>query len=47
MSKTQYWMGQKILFSTVLFGKPYVWLQDGDGVIYLARLDENGSPRLT
>lgn len=38
------YMGQKVLFSTRLFGKDYYWMQDVDGVIYLAHQDEHGLP---
>ena len=44
MAKTQFYMGQKVLFHTVLFGKDYFWMQDRDGTIYLVRMDENGLP---
>lgn len=40
------WMGQKILFDTHLFGKNYYWMQDGDGTIWLALMDEYGTPVL-
>lgn len=43
MPKATY-MGQKILFQTVLFGKSYYWMEDGDGTTYLAKVGENGEP---
>ena len=43
MPKATY-MGQKILFRTVLFGKDYYWMEDGDGVVYLAKVGENNEP---
>lgn len=33
-------MGQKILGLTNLFGRPYFWLRDGDGVVYLTKAKE-------
>lgn len=42
MTKHTY-MGQKVLFQTFLFGKPYFWMQDGDGVVYLAK-NKDGLP---
>jgi len=36
MAKAQYWMGQKILFQSTLFGKEYFFMQDHDGTIWLA-----------
>lgn len=42
--KKQYYMGQEILFLTTLFGKQYYWMRDGDGVVYLAHVGENGQP---
>lgn len=44
--KSEY-MGQKVLFKTWLYGKDYVWLQDGDGTIYLVRLGEDGLPEFS
>jgi len=44
MAKTQYYMGQKILFLTTLFGKEYFWMQDMDGTTYLARVGKDGFP---
>ena len=38
------WMGQKVQFMTVLFGKEYYWLRDGDGTVYLAKVGKNGLP---
>lgn len=38
------WAGQEVLAKTTLFEKDYVWLKDGDGTIYLIRLDENDQP---
>lgn len=42
------WMGQTVVFPGVVekWGKPYAWLQDGDGTIYMVRLDEDGQPIL-
>ena len=37
---------QTILGTTTLFGKEYVWLQDVDGTVYLAHIDEFGQPDL-
>ena len=37
MPKATY-MGQKILFQTVLFGKSYYWMEDGDGIVGVARI---------
>lgn len=47
MSKKVYWYTQEVLFETHLFGKPYYWLKDIDGHIYLAKQDENGNPDLS
>jgi len=35
--KKQTYMGQKIHYQTVLFGKRYFWMEDGEGTIYLAK----------
>lgn len=35
--------GQKITYSSFLFGKNYFWMQDGDGTIYLAK-NVDGKP---
>ena len=40
------WYNQKVLFFTELFGKPYYWMEDGDGTIYLAKCGEDGNPVL-
>lgn len=37
--------GQKMLHLTELFGKNYYWMQDGDGVVYLCAIDEEGNPK--
>jgi len=37
MAKKNMYMGQEILFRTILFGKSYFWMKDGDGTIYLAK----------
>lgn len=34
---SNYYMGQKVLFTTSYFNKTYFWMQDGDGVVYLAK----------
>lgn len=39
-----YYLNQKILYSTMLFGKQYYWMQDGDGTVYLAHINEDGTP---
>lgn len=33
-------MGQRILSTTILFGRPYFWMRDGDGVTYLTKAKE-------
>lgn len=43
----QYYMGQKVLYLTTLFGKQYFWMQDGDGVVYLAKVGDDGQPDFT
>lgn len=40
------WYSQKVLFHTVLFGKPYYWMEDVDGTIHLVRSDDEGNPVL-
>lgn len=40
----QYYMSQEVLFQTTLFGKQYFWMKDGDGVIYLAKVGDDGQP---
>lgn len=35
--------GHKVLFGTNLFGRNYFWMQDPEGVVYLARNTE-GKP---
>jgi hypothetical protein len=47
MSKKVYWHTQEVLFQTHLFGKDYFWMKDGDGTVYLAKIDENGNPDLS
>lgn len=37
MAKKQYWHNQEIIFLTEHFGKPYFYLKDGDGTIYIAK----------
>jgi hypothetical protein len=44
MSKKQFYLGQEILASTVLFGKEYYWMKDGDGTIYLVKIGPTGEP---
>jgi len=44
MAKKNLYMGQEVLFKTVLFDKEYFWMKDGDGVIYLAKVGEDGLP---
>lgn len=39
-------MGQKVLFQTVLFGRSYFWMEDGDGTIYLVK-EKDGLPDFT
>jgi len=34
---TNYYMGQKVLSRTELFGKTYFWMEDGDGTVYLTK----------
>lgn len=41
MAKTKFWNNQKILKETQLFDKRYLWLEDVDGTIYLARWHED------
>lgn len=41
MSKRQYFMGQEILWLTQFAGKPYFWMKDGDGVVYLTKAKEH------
>lgn len=38
------YMGQKVLYETVLFGKNYFWMVDGDGTTYLAKKGDDGLP---
>lgn len=45
--KKQKWFTQTVLFKTHLFGKDYFWMQDVDGTVYLAKVDENGNPDLS
>lgn len=33
----QYWHSQEVLLLTEHFGKPYFYLKDGDGHIYIAK----------
>ena len=37
MAKKQYWYTQEILFLTEHFGKPYFYMKDVDGHIYIAK----------
>lgn len=39
--------GQKIRFTTELFGKAYFWMEDVDGTTYLAKIGEDGLPDLS
>ena len=41
----QYWKGQKVLGTTVLFGKDYVWMEDPEGKVYLVRVID-GVPQI-
>lgn len=41
------WMNQRVEFLTMLFGKEYYWMRDGDGTIYLARVGKDGLPDLS
>ena len=51
--KKQKWFTQTILFKTYLpaggwaKGREYFFMQDVDGTIYLAKVDENGNPDLS
>ena len=47
LKRGQTWMGQKVDLLTVLFGKEYYWLRDGDGTVYLAKVGKDGLPNLS
>lgn len=42
MTKKQYWHTQEVLFLTEHFGKPYFYLKDIDGTIYIAKAKQVG-----
>ena len=41
---SNYYMGQKVLALTILFGKQYFWMQDIEGTVYLAKVGADGNP---
>lgn len=49
----EFYMGQEILGLTYLprhpamKGREYYWMKDGDGVVYLAKVGEDGRPDFT
>lgn len=42
-----YYFTQKMIALTELFGREYYWMEDTDGTLWLAQVDENGNPDLT
>lgn len=42
-----YVRGQRVLFKTNLFNKEYFWMEDIDGTVYLASIDEYGNPEFS